>query len=214
VTAVQRTLRSPPVTVDVFVAPAGAGLPTALAVAPRKVAVGAAIALDGSKSTAGAGAALTYGWRQVSGPAAGLTDADRAVATVVPFAPGTYVFELQVMEGFAVSKPARVGFDADAQGTVRPVAVARAPALSRVSARTVLDGSASTAEPGKSLRYRWTQVIGPWVPLEAGDAPGRAQFVPRIAGKYVFELEVDDGAVLSAPAVVKVDVSASGQEAR
>jgi hypothetical protein len=85
--------------------------------------------------------------------------------------------------------------------------VARAAAPSRVVVKqdVVLDGTASSGAPGKALRYRWTQVAGPWVALEsAGTA--RPEFRPRLAGDYVFELEVDDGEVRSTPAAVTVHV--------
>jgi K319-like protein/thrombospondin type 3 repeat protein len=188
---------SAPATVDVYVASAGTALPVATV---RPVAAGAAVGqpltLDGAAS---AGGALAYRWRQVSGPAAGLTDDDRAIATVVPFGAGSHVFELTVQEGDALGVPARVRFEAREPGRTVPTAGASPVQLNR--GKWMLDGRASAPRP---LRYRWTQVGGPWVALDRADSAAPT-FRPRQAGTYVFELEVEDGAgVRSAPATVTI----------
>jgi len=54
------------------------------------------------------------------------------------------------------------------------------------------------------MRYRWTQVDGPWVVVNQGPV---GSFVPAAPGTYGFELEVDDGAVRSAPVRVNVVVT-------
>jgi hypothetical protein len=198
--------RSPAARVDVFVAAAEA-LPSAVATGPARGEPGEPLALDGRGSAAASGGALGYAWRQVAGPAAGLTGADRAVAIVVPFAPGVHVFELQVVEGGAPSLPARVTVEVPPPGGALPVAIAAAPTTAPLGARVVLDGSASTA--GGAPRFRWTQVGGPWVPLDDATAPV-AVFQPSAPGLYDFELEVVDGDVRSAAARVRVAVLDGG----
>jgi hypothetical protein len=203
VTALDGALRSPAARVEVFVAGEAAALPVAAPSAPPRARVGKPFQLDGSGSRSDG--ALAYAWRQVSGPAAGHTDADRPVATVVPFAAGSLLFELVVRDGPSVSVPAQVRVEADGRGVVTPVAVATA-APARAGELALLDGSASRGAAGKALRYRWTQVAGAWVALDATD-PARPTFRPPVAGQYGFELEVDDGAVRGAPARVTVDVT-------
>ncbi len=193
-------VRSLPARVEVFAASAGQALPVAAAQLLGAPALGEPVDLSGGGSVAGAGGALQYRWTQVAGPAAGLTAADQVVATVVPFAPGFYSFELAVAEGKAESVPARVSF-AVAPRTGMPVAVATATAGKKT---VVLDGRASL----NALRWRWTQVAGPWVALQR--AGGLATFEPRAGGSYAFELEVDDGAARSAPARVSVTVAGHG----
>jgi hypothetical protein len=196
VSVVDLEVRSPPARVEVLVAPAGVPLPAARPVAPKIVAAGAPVTLDGAASDAG-----VFAWRQVTGPAAGLRDADAMVATAVPFEPGFYEFELRVASGGAESRPARVGFEARAGGAAIPVARI-APLGRAVTGHVIaLDGRAS---PG-AARWRWTQVGGPWVALDAATAPVAA-FRPVAAGTYTFELEVDDGVTRSAPARVQVEV--------
>jgi hypothetical protein len=189
------TLRSPPARFDVYVAEAGLALPTASAKVTGPAAAGEPFDLDGTASTAGQGGALTYRWVQVSGPASGIAQPSLALARVVPFYPGTYVFELQVSEGAAEAVPARVTFDAEQPGRVRPVAVAKGPATApRALAKVTIDGTGSTGSP---LTYRWSQVSGPWVPITSTQVASTT-FYPPVAGAYVFELVVDDGALRAA----------------
>ncbi len=194
---------SPPQAVDVYVSGPDGRLPTALGTALVTTAVGEPATLDGSRSRPAAGGALSYRWRQVAGPAAALTRADGPLASVVPFDAGTYLFELSVTEGDMESLPVIVRLDADAPGRVRPVAVADAAPVGTVGTQVLLDAGSSTGPAGARLRFRWTQVAGPWVPLD--EPRGRyATFTPRLPGLYTFELEVDDGTVRSAPTAVGV----------
>jgi hypothetical protein len=191
-------IRSIPSTVDVFVAAdAVAGLPTAVvARAAAPVAIETPVTLDGTASHGSA--ALTYSWRQVSGPAAALSDADRPTATMVAFVPGSYLFELTVTDNGVVGIPATVRLEARASGRAIPVARAATAGTALVGELVRLDGRASTG----ARHFRWTQVFGPWVALPAGQsAPA---FVPTAPGLYTFELEVDDGATRSAPASVSI----------
>jgi hypothetical protein len=196
--SVQRgAIRSRPSRVDVFVASAGVDAPRAVASAPGVVAVNSAVTLDGSAST-GTGT-LVHAWRQLSGPAAGLRNGDQARAEVVFFEPGSYLFELSVADGGAVAVPATVRVEARAGGRPIPVARVSAPPEAVVDQIVILDGKGSSG----AKSYRWTQVAGPWVVVKGG---GRATFVPPAAGRYGFELEVNDGSVRSAPAAVTIDV--------
>jgi hypothetical protein len=191
-------LQAPPARVEVFAAAAGGSLPVASASAPRFAAVDVPVTLDGTGSVGAGG--LVYEWRQVSGPAAGLTRADRAAATVVLFQGGSYEFELAVSDVSGSSVPARVRIEGRARGAAIPVAVANAPASAQVGDLVLLEGRASSA----AMNYRWTQVAGPWVVVNQGSM---GSFVPKAAGTYGFELEVDDGAIRSAPVRVNVVVT-------
>jgi hypothetical protein len=204
VTAWSGELRSAPETVQVYVADGQDGLPLARATGPGQGAVNVALSLDGTGSAASSGRPLAYRWRQVAGPAAGLTDADKGAATVVPFAPGYHEFELTVAEGGAVGVPVRLAVEVLAGGKALPVAVARAQGTALVGELVRLDGSASVG----ATRWRWTQVAGPWVALKPTLAS--PTFVAPGAGQYVFELEVDDGSARSRPQQVSVLVTGEG----
>jgi hypothetical protein len=197
VSIVDGAIRSPAADVEVFAASASGALPVASASAPAVVAVNVPVSLSAGGSK-GAGP-LTYAWRQVRGPAAGLTLTDRESASVVAFQPGAYEFELTVGDGTAASIPARVAFEARANGYPIPVAVASSPTSAKVGDKVVLSGAASTG----ASEWLWTQVEGPWVELRSGST---ASFRPYAPGVYGFELEVNDGKVRSAPARVNVVV--------
>ncbi len=206
VSLADRSVRSPAARVDVFVAEPDRALPLASVAAPGAAAVGEPVELDGSGSSAAGSGGLSYRWTQVSGPAVGLTDTDRPVATVLPFQAGSLVFELSVSEGRAEGVPVRVRVEVAGSGDV-PEAVASAQSTAREGEEIVLDGSGSRVAQGRTAGYRWTQVEGPWVAL--GDPAARTtSFRPPAAGVYGFELEVDDGALRSAPQRVTVLVFA------
>lgn len=196
VTARSGTLVSPPARITVLAS--GAALPTVVASGPASGAVNVPLTLDGGAST---GTGLSYQWRQIAGPAAGISGADGAAPTVVPFSTGAYAFEMIVEDSSgAVGAPAVVRFDVVAPGKVLPVASASGPSDAQVGELVILDGRASTG----GTRYRWTQVAGPWVALEGASAT--AVFQAPAAGVYRFDLVVDDGTVRSAPATVTVNV--------
>lgn len=200
---VSRKADSPPARVVVHVASAGRELPLASAAAPAVASVGNEVTLDGTGSVSRAGEPLAYAWRQVAGPATAVGSADRALARAYLFEPGSYEFELGVSDAAGQGLPARVRIEARADDAPIPVARISAPASAAVGDRVTLDGAASTG----GTAYRWTQQGGPWVLLGAGPA---VTFRPRAAGTYVFELEVDDGQVRSAPARVSVVVGGDG----
>jgi hypothetical protein len=104
-----------------------------------------------------------------------------------------------VKDEAGVGVPTRVRVEARRDGKANPVARVTAPATAGVGEAVVLDGSLSIG----ARKFRWTQLGGPWVAL--GGAAVET-FRPQAAGIYVFELEVDDGQVRSAPTRVSVTV--------
>jgi hypothetical protein len=194
-------LRSPAARALVYVRRDDRELPTADARAPAVVVVGEPVELDGTRSVGPAGLPIRHAWRQVAGPPAGLTDADLPAATVVPFEAGWYEFELAVHEGESQSPPARVAFEARAAGVAPLGVTARGPAQVLPGARVELRGAASP--PGSRVRWRWTQVEGPWIALEGADSAAPT-FVPKVPGPYTFELVAERDGVRSPPASVTV----------
>ena len=106
--------------------------------------------------------------------------------------------------------PSALHLDVDGTVTVGEPALrlaATEPGLPPVVGQLVfLDGSQSSG----AARFRWTQLAGAWVVLSGQAAV--TTFRPPAPGLYVFELEVDDGAVRSAPVRVEVNVSEQGVE--
>ncbi|MGB2696492.1 MAG: tandem-95 repeat protein, partial [Candidatus Zixiibacteriota bacterium] len=68
-----------------------------------------------------------------------------------------------------------------------------------------LDGSSSYDPDGDSIGYYWAQISGLTVILSDTNAVSPT-FTPGIRGNYGFELQVDDGSLLSSPDTVLVSV--------
>lgn len=83
--------------------------PVANAGLARTVIAGHTVQLDGSRSSAGDGAQLTFQWQQTAGPGVALSSTTAARPTfVAPTGPATLTFQLVVNDGMLASSPATV----------------------------------------------------------------------------------------------------------
>ncbi|BFU43413.1 PKD domain-containing protein [Krasilnikovia sp. MM14-A1004] len=168
---------------SVPVAASGGGFlpnpPVAAAVVASPAHTGQTVRLD---ATASSGVISGYTWTQTAGPAVGLTDANRSVATFVPAVGGEYTFTVTVAGPGGAAAPVSVtvlvsGATANA-GADRTVIRGRA---------VTLDGSASKA----AATWSWRQVSGPAVRL-TGATTARpvvtypVQRLPRTSGPVTY----------------------------
>jgi hypothetical protein len=174
------------------------------------VAVGAAIALDGSGSSDPDGQPLAYAWSILSRPAgsaATLDAADTAAPSFTADVSGTYVVQLIVTDGFADSAP-----DTVTVTTLNAAPIADAGADQTVPAGSTvqLDGSASSDPEGAPLTFQWTLVTQPAGATAVLSNPGAVAptFVADLPGQYTLQLVVDDGAQASAPDFVVITATA------
>jgi hypothetical protein len=200
------------VTIAVRTSDAAPALPTADAGPDRSVPEGESAALDGTRSTGIGGGALTYSWRQLSGPLAGLTGTSSATASVAaPAVAGdaVLVFELVVSEGGVPSAPDAVAVVVlDVPQDKAPTAGAGPDQTVDAAAAVALDGRASADPEARPLSFNWIQVEGPSVALvgeHTADPRFSAPATPAGA-RLVFELVVDDGTSPSAPDRVTITV--------
>jgi hypothetical protein len=167
---------------------------------------------DGSGSTDANGDALAYRWTLASRPtgsAAALSASSGASVDLSTDAPGDYVVTLVVNDGKLDSNPASVTVRA---ANIAPVADAGADRSLRVAESAVLDGSRSSDTNGDRLTYVWsieTRPNGSAAALVDAGQPV-ARFVPDVAGDYIVNLVVNDGAVDSAPDRVTLTVVGAG----
>jgi hypothetical protein len=153
------------------------------------------ITLDGSPSLDPDGDALTYTWRQVSGPAVALTDTAGARPSFVPDVSGdtVFAFELQVSDGkessFPVITSVRVN---DVNRT--PVAVIKPVEPGSKGAEIVLDGSDSSDPDGTPVSYLWVQTAGPTAEMSGLTGPVARAIVPELkeGESLTFKLTVTD----------------------
>jgi MYXO-CTERM domain-containing protein len=191
------------------------GVPVARPTAPSTGQEGVAVQLDGSASTNAPGAtgALTYGWFQVSGPAATLssrTDA-RPTFTVKGLRKNEPVaFALAVSNGTVSSAPVTVS-TVISHVAVKPVADAGAAQSVAPLAHVLLDGSKSSDPYGQPITYAWTQTGGPAVKLSTSGENATAQFdAPAEGAQLTFQLVVNNGELSSDPQTVTVTAVSSG----
>ena len=204
----------------------------ALGVTPNPANAGATVTLDGSGSVdAAPGAIVGYAFTLVSAPAGYVTSNGLAVGvaarqdtpsrTFVPNVGGSYVVQLVVNDGRSDSTPATVTVAVSFVDDLRPTALLGVtPNPANAGATVTLDGSDSVDEaPGAVVGYAFTLVSAPTGYLTSNglavgatvlqDTPSLA-FVPNVAGSYVVQLVVSDGAANdSTPASATLNVVGS-----
>ncbi|MFC1587868.1 CFI-box-CTERM domain-containing protein [Planctomycetota bacterium] len=185
---------------------------------------GATITLDGTASTGtdGASAAgLTFQWRQTQGPAVKINNSATSTATLAPAVSRTYKFQLTVTDPYGVTASDSVlaavsTYDAvfNPTGNSVPRPVITAPAISETGEAITLNASNSydngldpdgVNDQNDGLEIFWTQPFGPVVELDLSTAFAPT-FTPQLAGTYTFECYVDDGADISPPAEIIIEV--------
>jgi hypothetical protein len=148
--------------------------------------------LDGSASSDPNGAALSYHWSQIGGPAGGFNDSGSMKATFTAAELGTYTFALVVNNGsfnsFADTVQVIVKNDAPTADAGPDQLYSELEPVASVS----LDGSRSFDPENIGLSYRWTQISG-WRVQLSDPTSVKPTFMHPWPGVYLFELVVNDG---------------------
>lgn len=163
--------------------------------------------LDGSRSDDPDGDTLSFAWSFVDQPTtstATITDEDRPDPWFVADRPGTYLLELAVDDGRAVSTD-RVAVTVTAPNT-GPVANAGQDDTVDPGDLVVLNGSLSYDPEGDPLTYEWSFASVPQGSSAFLADPGTAlpNFTADVAGTYVITLVVSDGVASSSPDAVQI----------
>ncbi|HEY3448491.1 MAG TPA: cytochrome c3 family protein [Myxococcales bacterium] len=181
-------------------------LPVAVARAPA-LSEPTRLSLDGTRSSDPNGLALTYSWRQVSGPSTvQVAGAQTAAPTFVARVAGEYVFGLKVSNGRATSLESTAN---TVLSNVAPAAWAGVDLGGTVGVPVVLDGRFSSDGNGDAIAFAWKQVGGPAVALAGADT-ARPGFTPSRAGIYTFELVASDAEAQGIASRVYVSIDAAG----
>jgi YD repeat-containing protein len=155
------------------------------------------VQLDGSGSYDVDGDLLSFHWSFLSipeGSAAVISDPEAVMPTFYVDEHGTYVVQLIVDDGMADSVPDTVTITTE---NSRPVAAAGEDQTVFTGDTVTLDGGGSYDVDGDPLTYRWSFTSvpdGSAATLEEGTTASPF-FVPDVAGIYVVQLIVNDGAV-------------------
>ncbi len=189
--------------------------PTAVATAnPVSIpSIPRVVQLDGSGSTDSEHQTLSFSWSLLHKPATSSATLSSTTASNPQFtadALGAYVAQLIVNDGFLSSDPVTVTASTNNQP---PVAVAGDPQNVALGATVQLSGAGSSDPEGASLGYFWsftTKPVGSVADFNNANAQNPT-FAPDLAGIYVAQLIVNDGALDSAPATVQINVTPPAQ---
>lgn len=188
-------------------------VPVANAGPDQNVATNSIVSLNGSASSDADNEGLSYQWAIQTKPEGSAAQLDDATATTPSFTAdvdGTYVITLTVNDGAVDSAPDTVSVVATTANSV-PIANAGADQRVPIGVQVTLDGGASSDANGDTLTFRWqfsSVPAGSSADLLNSDAQ-ITTFTPDVAGTYVVNLTVNDGAVSSNPDPVSVTVLAS-----
>ncbi len=178
--------------------------PTAVAGKPQNVKTGGFVFLNGKDSYDPNGLPLTFAWTFGTLPigsaltAAGLFNASTPKPFFTPDVNGVYTLQLFVSNGTSQSQASLVQITA-ASGSLPPNARAGADQNAKTLTQTVtLNGSASydPNTPQLTLGYAWTfRTLPQGSTAQIQNANlAQAQFVPDVAGDFVFNLHVTNSA--------------------
>jgi hypothetical protein len=170
----------------------------------------ASVTLDASTSTDAENDPLTYAWTLKSSPpesqsASTLTNANSSIATFAPDLAGTYIAEVSVNDGHAIST-------ASATITVNTPPVAKAaistPTPIAIGQTVQLDSTGSSDSDGNTITYTWKLTVPTGSNTTLSDTQNaNPTFMPDRGGNYTAELIVNDGLVDSQPVTVTANVS-------
>jgi len=153
------------------------------------------------------GTIVSYKWRQISGPAAGIiTNASNPATTVTGLVAGIYIFELKVTDNNGASATDNVQVTVNPDN-IPPVANAGADQSLILPAAATLSGSGTDVD-GTIVSYKWRQISGPADKLTS---PSTAVTVldNLIAGTYKLELTVTDNKGATGKDTVSINATAA-----
>ena len=203
------TKSSQPVQVTVQAVHANLGPVVAAKVSDNEVEIGGHITLDSSGTYDPENDAVTYSWTIVSKPAGSATaiaNPSAAKPSVTLDVLGRYEFRLAVSDGTTTTTSESIYAEAVANNAA-PTAAATGPSKPvAVGTIVTLDGSGSHDPENQAITFVWTAIAVPQgsaATLSSATAKAPT-FTADIAGDYVFQLVVSDGAKTSDPVTVSV----------
>ncbi len=208
-------LNSDPATVKISVGPKVILPPTANAGPSQTLNPGSVVQLNGSGSTDPQGLPLTFKWSLITlppGSTATLSSTSAVNPTFTADRAGTYVAQLIVNNGTLDSAPSTVTITIS---TLPPTANAGSNQTVDIGQTVQLNGS-GTDPQSLPLTYLFTLLSKPAGSNAALSSTTVANptFVPDVAGDYVFQLVVNNGALNSAPSTVTVSTRCAQPTAR
>ncbi|WP_163933714.1 PKD domain-containing protein [Paraferrimonas sp. SM1919] len=166
--------------------------------------VGTTVHLDGTASSDADGDTLTAQWSVIRRPKnslAILADTTSYHPVFTPDVGGDYIVQLIVSDGSNASTPDQVLISTN---NSKPLADAGVNRKVNTGQTINLDGSKSYDADGDALTYSWSLISSPAGTQATLSDPSAVapSFTPDVAGDFVFQLVVADGATTSAPSTM------------
>lgn len=169
------------------------------------VTTGQRITLDGSGSTGGDSAIVSYEW-EVEAPSGSALNGLTGSGSTLSFTPdvaGSYRVALTVTDGDGKSDSTSVRFVAENPNTAAPVADAGSDQSTPVGQSVTLNASNSSDPDGGPLSYAWTLNAPSGSSLDGATSNSATfPFTPDVEGAYTATLRVSDGELTSTDTVV------------
>lgn len=168
------------------------------------------IYLDGSASADPDKNINSYSWLELSGPSVASIDSAHGMRTrVTHFAPGGYMFELEVTDsgGLAAKDTVMITVEADSISDHPPVANAGIDETITLPTNAItLDGSGSFDIDNDITSYLWTKISGPSSLTIDNANVVQAHVASLVEGIYQFQLNVTDALGTAARDTVTISV--------
>jgi len=176
------------------------------------VSVGEVVTLNGTQSTDADHDLMTFQWKQASGEAVDLVNADTLTPSfIAPPSKQPLVFALVVSDGQDESETDNVSITISNRA---PLANAGKTVTAKRGSKVTLDGSSSIDPDNDNLVYAWKQVYGAKVALNNAKSASPSFMMPGTSGYLIFALEVNDGSDVSIADTVAVKVTNTAPVAR
>lgn len=170
--------------------------------------VGQAVVLSGNASSDPDGNAVNYRWSLVAAPAgstAALGSTNEISTTLTPDVPGTYVAQLVVDDDIAQSEPDTVVVST---ANSRPVAILSDAYTVTLNHIVTVNASSSFDPDGDAISFSWSILSTPVGSTTGLESNGQqtTQFIADVAGTYVLQVSVSDGALDAPPDTAQITI--------
>ena len=192
-------------TVDVFVFDPQEEFPVASIMASSVGRVNETVSLTGEVLGVADPSGISVEWTRLRGTYATLEGQGTLVLSFYPVLEGTYQFRLDVSKGSLQGRGAEATITVSGESSPPWADAGEEEYVMDLGETLTLDGTGSGDADDDPLRYEWSQVLGPNIPLSDSKSV-TPLFTPALTGLYRFDLRTFDSRFYSRSDTVYVTV--------